>query len=341
MNIFICGGGTGGHFFSGVAMAEKILDRNPSAKIIFIGTKNGIEGRTKLEDPRMKVLFICAKGLKGKGLGQRLLGVGYLLLGFLQSLGLLVRYRPKMIVGVGGYASAPTVFAGFLLRWLFRWKVWVLDQNSSPGLVNRIFSRLPLLAYSAFEFPRFQLVDLPLRRAFEQAAAHPQKAHWPPKKILILGGSQGARGLNEKWKEVAPEVKKLIPDLQIFHQSGLSAQKELNEFYLSQGISAMVFAFSEKLYEFYDQADLIVCRSGAMTVFEVMKFKRPAIFVPFPAAADDHQTKNALAVQNSNWVIPETEFKWAKLRQLLESQTPSIPHRISENLTNWERILVI
>lgn len=341
MNIFVCGGGTGGHFFSGVAIAEKFLSRYPEAEVVFVGTIHGIEARTKLDDPRMQTVFIHAKGLKGKGLKQRILGIFSLILGFLQSFYLLIRWRPKMVIGVGGYASAPTVFAAMLLRFLFRWKVWVIDQNSSPGLVNRIFSRMPLMAYCAFEFKGFQLVDLPLRKSFEESARNKRAFDWPPKKILVLGGSQGARGLNERWKMIVPELKKKIPGLKIFHQSGVSARDDLNQFYLEQSVDAEVFSFSDQLYRYYDQADLVVCRSGAMSVFEVMKFGRPAVFVPFPAAADDHQTKNALAVQNSAWVLKESDLDWNHLKALIESPNPAVPFRTEENSTSWDRILSI
>lgn len=337
--LFVCGGGTGGHFFSGVAVGEKFLDLYPHGEVYFVGTRYGIEARYELKDSRMKKIFILSRGVKGKSLTKKISGLLFIFLGVLQSLWFLIRYRPQIVMGVGGYASAPTVFASIFLRWLFRWKVAVLDQNSSPGLVNKVFSRLPVLAYCAFEFPHFALVDLPLRKSFLDRASKRRSFEWPPKTILIVGGSQGAAGLNERWIKILPELIKAFPGVKFTHQTGKSDEEKVRRAYEGLGLTAEVFAFSDELYRFYDQADLVICRSGAMSVFEVLAFARPAIFVPFPRATDDHQTKNALSVQSPQWVVAESALTWERLKPLLDSRNPSVPNRDSQSLEPWEKIL--
>ncbi|MDB5038003.1 MAG: UDP-N-acetylglucosamine--N-acetylmuramyl-(pentapeptide) pyrophosphoryl-undecaprenol [Bacteriovoracaceae bacterium] len=335
--IFICGGGTGGHFFSGVALAEKFLKFYPDFKVTFVGTKNGIEGRTTLSDPRMSIHFIKAKGLKGKGLVSKFVGIFYMAIGFLESCCLLLSRRPKIILGVGGYASAPTVMAAICLRPIGSWSVGILEQNSTPGLANRLFSYFTR-AFSAFQIPRFQLIDLPLRSHTIQIAEKVKPFSWPPKTIFILGGSQGAKKLNAKWREALPTLLKEFPNLEVIHQTGRDEDAVFKEFYRNLNVKAEVFAFSNEMQKFYEQADLLICRSGAMTVFEVIAFRRPAVFVPFPFATDDHQRKNALSVQKEDWVIGENDLNAARLLQILKSKVASVPMAKSEPRETWQAI---
>lgn len=336
---FVCGGGTGGHFFSGVALAELFLKLHPEGDVFFVGTRYGIEARYELKDSRMKKLFILSKGVKGKSILDKILALCLIFCGIFQSIGFLIRYRPTIVAGVGGYASAPTVFAAVLLRWLFRWKVFVLDQNSSPGLVNKIFSRFPLNAYCAFPFKGFQLVDLPLRQSFLESANQRRPSSWPAQTILVLGGSQGAKGLNDRWIGLLPQLKQAFPNLKVLHQTGKSDEDRVRLAYQSVGLVAEVFAFSDDMPRLYSASDLVVCRAGAMSVFEVLAFNKPAIFVPFPKAADDHQTKNAQSVQVSDWVLSEQQLSWDRLYALLNRESPAIPARSSRPDRDWTQIL--
>ncbi len=341
--VFICGGGTGGHFFSGVALAEKILDFCPDRKIIFVGTSRGIEARFEPTDSRMSKAFIHARGLKGKSVVHQALGVFSMLRGIFDSFFLLVRERPELVVGVGGYASAPTVFAAFLLRPLLCHRVAVLDQNSSVGLANRLFSRLPgIKALCAFTVPGFHRVSLPVRAAIERAAENARAFSWPPQTVLVMGGSQGARGLNRKWvSEILSPLRRAFPNLKFIHQTGEADFYDVKKAYVEAGIEAEVFTFSSAMQTVYDRADLVVCRSGAMTVFEIIAFFRPCVFIPFPNATDDHQYKNAIAVQKTNWVLREENLNWASFEPLLRSSSPSIPSQSSSISTRaeWKEIL--
>lgn len=336
--LFICGGGTGGHFFSGVALGEKCLSLYPLTKIYFIGTSRGIEARTELNHPQMRKLFIWSRGLVGKNPFQMFIALASIFVGFLQSLWLLVRYRPRAIVGVGGYASAPTVFAALLLHPFFGWKVAVLEQNSFAGRANQLFARMRALAFCGFQIPEFECVDLPIRQKAEQEAHDASVFHWPPRTILVVGGSQGARGLNAKWMEIFPQIKETLGPIKMIHQTGRLDERRVRDFYLSQKVEADVFDFSSQLHEAYKRADLIICRAGAMTVFEIMAFKRPCVFIPFPAAADDHQFKNAIAVHNHDWVIREKDWTAQQMLNLLKMDSPPLPGHTRPKTREWSDI---
>lgn len=338
MNVFVCGGGTGGHFFSGVAIAEEFLLRNPQAEIVFVGTRSGIEARAKLDDPRMRKLFIPARGFKRRGLQAQIIAALYLLGGLAMSAFFLIRERPKLVIGVGGYASFPTVFAATLLRWLFKWKVVVVDQNSSPGLANKVLSKMPLLAFCGFPAKGFQLINLPIRQKFKEIAAQAESFRWPPERILIVGGSQGARGLNQRWRLILPFLKDSGLRVRIVHQTGAADEASMREIYQDLGFEAEVFAFSDRLQDYFARADMLICRSGAMTVFEALAFQRPCVFIPFPGASDDHQRLNALSVQQSSWVVAESEFTWARFEPLLRSTQPAIPSRKADSVVSWDEI---
>jgi UDP-N-acetylglucosamine--N-acetylmuramyl-(pentapeptide) pyrophosphoryl-undecaprenol N-acetylglucosamine transferase len=323
MKIFVCGGGTGGHFFSGVALAEEFLKYYPNSQVIFVGTKRGIEGRTTLEDQRMKIFFIHARGLKGKNLLWKIMGLLYFCVGLFESLFLLLKERPRFIFGVGGYASAPTLVVALGLRFIMGWFIGILEQNSRPGLVNRLLARWGASAYCPFGAEHFQLVELPIRKSTKERAERAPKSGWPPRTLFILGGSQGARGLNEKLKSILPELIKTHPELRILHQTGTADENFFVDFYRSRGIQAEVFAFSNDLPKYYERADLILSRAGAMTLFEVMAFRRPAILVPYPFAAEDHQYYNAVSVQNGDWIIREEHLNFEKIRSLMEQSQPA------------------
>ncbi len=358
MKVFICGGGTGGHFFSGMAVAEEILDDHPDSQIHFIGTRWGIEARVSLPDSRMQLHYISAKGLLGKGMISKGLGVMAFVRGFVESFFLLHRLQPDLVLGVGGYASAPTVAAALVRRgvWSFFIKpvkllckpvdkmvsknnprIGVLEQNSYAGLSNRFLRRLGAVALSAFPQAGFQTVNLPIRKTLRVAASKARAHSWPPKVIGVVGGSQGARGLNQAVMNLILARRLDFSEIAFVHQTGKRDEEELRQFYRQQGLEAEVFAFSDQMALFYERADLLICRAGAMTVFEVMAFRRPAIFIPFPAATHDHQTKNALSVQNSNWVVAEPEATPERLCALIRATEGSLPQ--SSHSTPWQSLV--
>jgi len=337
--LVICGGGTGGHFFSGLALAELFLKHYPKGLVDFVGTRHGIEAQYKFTDERMHIHFVEARGLKRKSILSKLMAVFSILFGIFESFHLLKTLKPTVVFGVGGYASAPPLVAALLLRRFLHYKVVLLEQNFVAGATNSYLKKYADGAYSGFQTPGFKLVDLPLRKAISRRAENASAPNWPPKTIFVLGGSQGAVGLNKKWMESLPHLKEKFPHIKIIHQVSRFDEKNVRATYKEMGIEAKVFVFSNDLAGFYEEADLVVCRAGAMTAFEVIAFKRPAIFVPFPYATEDHQLKNALAIQSREWIIAEENFSWERFGALLEASEPSIPRTKIEVTEKWPEIL--
>lgn len=336
-HLIVAGGGTGGHFFCGYAFAEAFLEKYPTGEVTFVGVQSGIEGRVPLSDSRMKKFFVSARGLLGKSRLDKFFALFSLCLGLFQCLLFLFRSRPALVLGVGGYASVPMVAAAWLSRPLLRHRVRVVDQNSVAGASNRLFSRLGVPAFSGFPSLGFRSIDLPVRKSF--LPSERKLGAWPPKKILILGGSQGAQGLNQAWLRVLPNLKKKLPGLQVRHQSGKAFLEICRSSYEQLQIEAECFAFRENLREDYEWADLIVARSGALSIFEIIAHQKPCIFVPFPHATHQHQWKNAIAVQDARWVLQESEFGWAALEALLDASKPSIPRSPDGPRQNWQQLI--
>lgn len=340
LTMIVAGGGTGGHFFSGFAMAEKFLEIHPQGRVVFVGTRSGIEGRFRLEDDRMSKKFVVAKGFKNQGILGKIQSVLSVISGMLQSFIILLQEKPKIVIGVGGYASVSMILAAYLFKIFFRYRLFVIDQNSSPGVANRLMVKLGIRGYCPFRFQGFQVFEMPLRKSMERSALEwrDQKV-WPPKSIFIMGGSQGAQGLNQAWLKMLKPLRDWNPQIQIFHQTGLAQEDYIRAIYEDLGIKAEVFAFSNDLSEYYRQADLIIGRAGALSVFESIAFQRPTIFIPYPFAADNHQYKNAQAVQKVSWILSEDKFTWNELKLILEKPEPQIPQPIRQASVSAAQLL--
>ncbi len=294
----IAGGGTGGHFFSGVAIGEAILQQDPDSRVVFVGTANGIEGRTSLRD-QLDIRYITVSGIKGKGVGARALAMARLPMALLQSLAILREVKPVCVIGVGGYASGPVLAAAKLVRC----RTAVMEQNSVPGLTNKLLSRLVDRVFLGFHearehFPAGDMhyVGNPIRLGMvQQLTAGEERA--PAREgfhLLVFGGSQGAHHINTAMVDAIP---RLSPDLRerlvLTHQTGKADEELVREGYAQAGCEARVLPFIEEMAAEYRRADLIVCRAGALTVAEMTICRRPAILVPFPYAIYNHQELNA------------------------------------------------
>lgn len=324
--LVIAGGGTGGHFYCGLALAQKYLKQYPSNNVLFVGVAKGIEARHRFDDKRMKLKLIRASGFKNVNIFKKFEAVLFLLESFIVCCLLLLKVRPKKVIGVGGYASAPVVSAAVFLKFFLGIRVIVMDQNSVPGLVNRIFSKVPFVeAYSPFPASGFLTTEMPIREHFEELKAESQPPQWPPKKILIMGGSQGAAGLNKAWINMLPQLKQLNPDFEFIHQAGSAGLDFVRSAYEDLRMKATCFDFSNELASYIKDADLVFSRSGALSCFELIFLARPSVFIPFPHAADDHQFKNARAVQDVDWIISEREFSWNRVHKILTASKPKIP----------------
>lgn len=322
-NIFVCGGGTGGHFFCGLAFAEKYLEIEPASEVHFIGVKRGIEGRYQFTDPRMKIHFVDSLGFKGVSFAKKIFALFSMAKGCFQAFFLIGKFRPSLVMGVGGYSSVPGVFAGLIWKILARLRVVVVEQNSVAGLANRVFSKLGAEAFSAFETDKFVTIELPMRSQILSKLQKTRGEEWPPKKILVMGGSQGALALNRAWLKTLPEFIQHFPEIRISHQSGAYSFQEVQEAYQSLHVNAEVFDFSDRINQYIQDADLVISRAGALSLFELMAMDKPAVLVPFPQAADNHQLKNAQAVQNPEWIIDQAQLSWKTFAPILASSEPA------------------
>jgi UDP-N-acetylglucosamine--N-acetylmuramyl-(pentapeptide) pyrophosphoryl-undecaprenol N-acetylglucosamine transferase len=292
--MLVAGGGTGGHVFPGVALAEEVVTRHPANDVVFVGTERGLEARV-VPAAGFPIELIDVKGLKGKGIVGVLLNLLLIPRAFLQSWRILKKWRPDIVVGVGGYASGPVV----LMAWLMRIPTAVQEQNAIAGFTNRVLGRFVEAAFTAFPeaarlFPAKKVYQLgnPIRRTLMENFMRPEVRH-DRLRLLVFGGSQGAHALNMRVVEALPHLADLREALSITHQTGAKDKEQVERGYRACGFLPDVREFITDMSAAYAGADLVVCRAGATTLAELTVCKKPAILVPFPAAADNHQYVNA------------------------------------------------
>jgi len=291
----IAGGGTGGHLFPGVAIAEELRAREPQAIIRFVGTKRGIEARV-LPDLGWDLAMIEVSGLKTVGVWGAIKGVFRLPRSLWQARRLLKQFKPDAVIGVGGYASGPVV----LMARLRGIPAAICEQNSIPGLTNKIlgkFARRVFLSFEEskrfFKAKKIVMSGNPVRRGLLQklldapAATPSDTVH-----VLVCGGSQGAVAVNELASQALATLAKERP-LAITHQTGEKDLAPTQERYAKAEVPAECSAFIKDMAAAYQRADIIIGRAGATTVAELAIAGKPAIFIPYPFAADNHQEINA------------------------------------------------
>jgi UDP-N-acetylglucosamine--N-acetylmuramyl-(pentapeptide) pyrophosphoryl-undecaprenol N-acetylglucosamine transferase len=292
--MLVAGGGTGGHVFPGIALAEEVVGRHPANDVVFAGTARGLEA-TVVPQAGFPMELIDVKGLKGKGVLGALLNVMLLPRALFQSMRILRRWRPDVVVGVGGYASGPVVLAA----WLMNIPTAVQEQNAIAGFTNRMLGRFVAAAFTAFPeaarhfSPRkvYQLGN-PIRRTLMENFMRPEVPHDRPR-LLVFGGSQGAHALNMRLLEALPHLADLREELRITHQTGARDREYVEKGYRAVGFEPDVREFITDMSGAYAESDLVVCRAGATTLAELTVCKKPSILIPFPRAADNHQVMNA------------------------------------------------
>jgi len=293
----IAGGGTGGHVFPGVAVADALARRTRDLHVCWVGTSRGIEAKVLPTTPWRFVSMDLSglNGVRGEALVRAL---AKLPPAALQAVKLLREERPEVVLGVGGYAGGPVV----ALAAAMRIPTALLEPNAIPGLTNRLLARFVRRAFLTHEEARASFPDgipivtgSPVRRAFLTRMASPVPVRDVPE-VLVLGGSQGARAINE----VMPGAVALLRDrgvrCVVTHQTGAATRDAVEADYRARGLDATVTAFIDDVAAVMDRASLVVCRAGAMTVAELGVLGRPALYIPLPTAADDHQRRNAEAM---------------------------------------------
>jgi UDP-N-acetylglucosamine--N-acetylmuramyl-(pentapeptide) pyrophosphoryl-undecaprenol N-acetylglucosamine transferase len=305
MRVVIAGGGTGGHLFPGIALAEEVMTRAPNRHdVLFIGTARGLEAKV-IPQHGYKLELIQVSGLKRVGLVKFLQSVFFLPAALLRSIQILHSYRPDVVVGVGGYASGPVVLAA----WLMRVPTAIQEQNAFPGLTNRLLGRFADHVFTAFpealrHFPKqkVQLLGNPIRRQLLDNYLVSSVPH-EKFRLLVFGGSQGAHVLNQAMIEAIPYLESVKEKLHIIHQTGERELELVREGYAKAGASAEVVDFIRDMSSAYARADAIVCRAGATTLSELAVAKKAAVLVPFAGAADNHQELNARSLVDAGAAV--------------------------------------
>ena len=321
MRLLIAGGGTGGHLYPGMAVAEEVVRRG--GQVLFVGTARGLEARA-VPAAGYQLELLEVSGLKRMGLMAILRGLFRLPKAFFRSLAILRRFRPDVVLGVGGYASGPMVLAATL----WRYPTAIQEQNSVPGITNRILSRLVRLVLVAFDearrfFPAAQIdmVGNPVRaKLLATLTADAQSGEQGPG-ILVVGGSQGAHAVNDLVLAAVEVLSKNASLPAVVHQTGPSDLDRCKERYRALCVLDRVEArpFIDDMATEYHRASLVVARAGALTLAELAIAGRPAILIPLPTAADDHQSKNAarFARAGAAIVLNQQTVTGVQLAQLL------------------------
>jgi UDP-N-acetylglucosamine--N-acetylmuramyl-(pentapeptide) pyrophosphoryl-undecaprenol N-acetylglucosamine transferase len=311
-------GGTGGHVFPALATAKRLQELG--AEVFWLGTRHGLEARL-VPEQGIAIEWIAVQGLRGAGLGRLLRAPFGVAQAAFQALRVLRRRRPAAALGMGGFVSGP----GGLVAWMLGVPLLVHEQNRIPGLTNRWLARVAQRVFEAFpgSFPaRLGAVACgnPVRSEIASLPPPGQrlKGRKPPLRLLVLGGSQGARALNLVLPEALTRLDPAVRP-EVRHQAGARNLEQARAAYRAAGVQADVTAFVANMAEAYGWADLVVARSGALTLSELAAAGVGAVLVPYPHAVDDHQTRNAayLVDAGAAVLVPETELTPGRLADLL------------------------
>jgi len=306
--LMIAGGGTGGHIYPAIAIAQEFLVRDASRHVVFVGTERGLE-KTIVPKAGYPLELISVGGRKGKGLGETIKNLARLPLGFIQAWKLVTKHRPEVVLGVGGYSSGPVLLAA-RLRGI---PTAIHEQNAYPGVTNRMLAKVVKLVIVAFAdaAPRLKRDDAvvtgnPIRKEFFDTSRRTAAAD--RRTLLIFGGSQGSHILNEAMTGALLFLARLKGRLQIVHQTGPKEEAVVRDAYRSSAFAdARVVPYLDPIVDEIASADLVVSRAGAMTIGELAAAGRAAILVPFAAATNNHQELNARVVERAGGAIVITE----------------------------------
>lgn len=308
MRLVVTGGGTGGHLFPGIAVAEAVLAERPGSEVLFVGTDRQVDSRVLGQRP-FKTAALKCQGLKGKSISAALAALIQLPMACLKAMTILRRFKPDLVLGVGGYVTGPVVLAAKLLGI----PTCVHEQNSVPGLANKLLGRfvdrvfLSIPGSEAY-FPagRTVLTGNPVRAGILAIYGRREKKKGPV--LLVMGGSQGAHRLNALVAEGLCNVARELPaGFKVIHQTGRLDEEAVGRQYAAAGINAEARAFIDDMAAVYRQADLLVSRAGATSLAEICVLGKPAILIPFPYAADNHQEYNAKMVVDCGGAIMHRE----------------------------------
>lgn len=308
--LLVMAGGTGGHVFPALAVAENLRDRG--VEVVWLGTRSGLEART-IPAAGFDIEWINIRGARGKGLLGWLRTPFLILAAMIQTIGVVRRRRPRAMLGMGGFVAGP----GGVVSWLLRRPLLIHEANALAGLTNQLLARIATRVMTGFpgtfgESVREEYVGNPVRPEIAALAspADRLRGRTGPLRVLIVGGSQGARALNLELPGIFGDLRRQDCEFEIRHQTGVTQREEVEQHYRHLGLCAGAEAFIENMAQAYAWADLVLCRAGAMTVAEVSAAAVAAVFVPFPFAVGDHQTANAnyLAQRGAAHLVAEDKL---------------------------------
>jgi UDP-N-acetylglucosamine--N-acetylmuramyl-(pentapeptide) pyrophosphoryl-undecaprenol N-acetylglucosamine transferase len=306
MRAILAGGGTGGHVIPALAIAQQ-LQKDYAAEVLFIGTARGIENRL-VPAAGFPLRLVQVGALNRVSLTTQMKTFSALPGAIWESRRILADFRPDIVIGVGGYASGPAMLAAVLRRV----PTLVFEPNFVPGFANRMLA--PLVSGAAVHFAetgryfrRCEVTGVPVREAFFQIANKDPVNTGPT--LLVFGGSQGAHAINQVVMGCVADLRARVPGIHIVHQTGERDYNDAQAAYANLGGSIEAYRFIDDMPGLFAQAALLICRSGASTVAEVTAAGKPAIFVPFPRAADDHQKRNAEALERAGAAVMLEESK--------------------------------
>ncbi len=329
--MIIAGGGTGGHLFPGLALAEEFKRRDGSTEVIFVGTEHGIEARI-IPREGYPIKFLRAEGIVGKSPGRKILSAIKTLLSLVDSYRILNMILPDLVIGVGGYASGAIV----LMARLKSVPTMIHEQNSVPGLTNRILGKFVeriCVTYqeSLFSFPmgKALLTGNPIRmkilRGDRDAARRLFSLDSAMFTVFIFGGSSGARSINTTMVEALNYLTDLRDKIQFLHQTGDRDYENVRESYRKAGAKGTVAPFIYQMAEAYAVADLVISRAGATTLAEITALGKPAVLIPYPYAAGRHQEFNAMKLREMGaaHVLLDSELKGEALAKIIRDMYQS------------------
>jgi UDP-N-acetylglucosamine--N-acetylmuramyl-(pentapeptide) pyrophosphoryl-undecaprenol N-acetylglucosamine transferase len=304
LKVIIAGGGTGGHLFPGIAVGNEFRNRNPGTDILFVTAGKELETQI-LEKAGFRQERLTVKGIKGKGILETLMALFKLPLSLFQSMAIIRRESPDIILGVGGYSSGPLCLAGRLMGI----PVVIHEQNSYPGITNRLLSRIADRVFISFEESRqffsakkILLTGNPVRDLFK-GGVKPPGAEKESLTIFVTGGSQGAVAINTLFIDALTAMKERGVFPEVIHHTGHVDYERIKREYESRGLKGLLTPFIDNMRDAYEQADIFIGRAGAGTIFELAAMGRPAILIPLPNSANNHQESNAMALVRSGGAV--------------------------------------
>lgn len=321
MRIIIAGGGTGGHLFPGIAIADEFLKRDEKSDILFVGTERGLE-RKILPDKGFALQTVSVEGIRGKGIIRSAGALLKIPWSLLQSFAIIREFSPDVVLGVGGYSSGPVVIMAHFMGI----KTAIAEQNAIPGLTNRILGRFADRIFLTFPETRrwfsekkVVVTGNPVRKEFLMGKNAPKR---PGDKftLLIFGGSQGAHSINRVALDSMKYLNGIKDKLKIIHQTGAIDCQWVADVYTDSGVDASVSPFIDDMSSAVKSADILICRAGATTIAEVTASGKAAVFVPFPFAVGDHQAENARLLKDAGAaeMILEKDLNGKVLAEVIE-----------------------